>query len=147
MKALVARAYGPLEDLEIAELPTPVPGPGQLLVRMEAAALNAVDKTLVTGAMRDAIAVTHPFVPGVDVSGTVEAVGEGVTRFAPGDPVIAWNSVASGALAERVLIADAPSAARRPAELTPAQEPPCPPAPSPPPRCSTSRTHRAAPPP
>ncbi|MFD3915893.1 NADP-dependent oxidoreductase [Streptomyces sp. NPDC058603] len=121
MKALVARSYGPLEELEIAELPTPVPGPGQLLVRLEAAALNAVDKALITGALRDAIPVTHPFVPGVDVSGTVEAVGEGVTRFVPGDPVIAWNGVASGALAEHVVIDDAPSAARRPPELTPAQ--------------------------
>ncbi|MFD0312813.1 NADP-dependent oxidoreductase [Streptomyces flavalbus] len=121
MKALVARSYGPLEELSTVDLPTPVPGPGQLLVRMEAAALNAVDKVLVTGAMRDAIPVTHPFVPGVDISGTVEAVGTAVTRFRPGDPVIAWNSVASGALAEYALINDAPSAARRPAELTPAQ--------------------------
>ncbi|MFE6196112.1 NADP-dependent oxidoreductase [Streptomyces sp. NPDC057838] len=121
MKALVAQSYGPLEQLEIAELPTPAPGPGQVLVRLEAAALNAVDKVLVTGAMRDALPVTHPFVPGVDISGTVEAVGAGVTRFVPGDPVIAWNSVASGALAEYALIDDAPSAARRPVDLTPAQ--------------------------
>ncbi|MGC5038646.1 NADP-dependent oxidoreductase [Streptomyces sp. DT190] len=121
MKALVARSYGPLEDLEFAELPTPVPGPGQILVRMEAASLNAVDKVLVTGSMREAIPARHPFVPGVDISGTVEAVGDGSTRFSVGDPVIAWNSIPSGALAEYALISDAPSAARRPAELTPAQ--------------------------
>ncbi|MCX4910852.1 NADP-dependent oxidoreductase [Streptomyces sp. NBC_00878] len=121
MKALVARSYRPLEDLEFADLPTPVAGPGQLLVRLQAAALNAVDKVLVTGAMRDALPVRHPFVPGVDISGVVEAVGEGATHFGIGDAVIAWNSVASGALAEYVLIKDAPSAARRPAELTAAQ--------------------------
>ncbi|MDR6974304.1 NADPH:quinone reductase-like Zn-dependent oxidoreductase [Streptomyces sp. 3330] len=121
MKALVARSYGPLEELEFTDLPTPVPGPGQLLVRMEAASINAVDKVLVTGSMREAIPATHPFVPGVDISGTVEAVGEGSTRFVVGDPVIAWNSIPSGALAEYALISDAPSAARRPAALTPAQ--------------------------
>ncbi|MDW6064239.1 NADP-dependent oxidoreductase [Streptomyces sp. FXJ1.4098] len=121
MKALVARSYGPLEELEFTDLPTPAPGPGQLLVRMEAASINAVDKVLITGSMREAIPATHPFVPGVDISGTVEAVGEGSTRFAVGDAVIAWNSIPSGALAEYALINDAPSAARRPAELTPAQ--------------------------
>lgn len=121
MEALVAHAYGPLEDLEFADLPKPVPGPGQVLVRLEAAALNPVDKALVTGAMREVMPVRHPFVPGIDGSGVVEAVGEGATRFAVGDAVIAWNGVASGALAEYAVIADAPSAARRPAELTPVQ--------------------------
>ncbi|MGW2447861.1 NADP-dependent oxidoreductase [Streptomyces sp. NPDC001675] len=121
MKALIARSYGPLESVEFADLPTPAPGPGQLLVRLQATALNAVDKVLVTGAMRDALPVRHPFVPGVDVSGLVESVGEGVTRFSPGDAVIAWNSVTAGALAEYIVIADAPSVARRPAGLTPAQ--------------------------
>ncbi|MER6345286.1 NADP-dependent oxidoreductase [Streptomyces sp. NPDC001595] len=121
MKALIARSYGPLEDLEFADLPTPVPGPGQLLVRLQATSLNAVDKVLVTGAMRDALPVRHPFVPGVDVSGVVEAVGENVTRFSVGDAVISWNSVTAGALAEYIVINDAPSAARRPAGLTPAQ--------------------------
>ncbi|MFE0474866.1 NADP-dependent oxidoreductase [Streptomyces sp. NPDC058947] len=117
MKALIARSYGPLEDLEFADLPTPTPGPGQLLVRLQATSLNAVDKVLVTGAMRDALPVRHPFVPGVDVSGIVEAVGEGVTRFRAGDAVIAWNSVTAGALAEYLAIADAPSAALRPVGL------------------------------
>ncbi|MFI6407271.1 NADP-dependent oxidoreductase [Streptomyces sp. NPDC050548] len=117
MKALVARAYEPVEDLEITDVPKPAPGSGQLLVRTEAAALNAVDLVLVTGAMKEAFAIEHPFVPGVDVSGVVEAVGEGVTRFAIGDRVIAWNGIPSGALAEYVLVQAAPSAALRPAAL------------------------------
>jgi NADPH:quinone reductase-like Zn-dependent oxidoreductase len=121
MKALIARSYGPLEDLEFAEVPAPVPGPSQLLVRLQATSLNAVDKVLVTGAMRDALPVRHPFVPGVDVSGVVEAVGADVTRFSAGDAVIAWNSVTAGALAEYIVIDDAPSVALRPAGLTPAQ--------------------------
>jgi NADPH:quinone reductase-like Zn-dependent oxidoreductase len=121
MKALIARSYGPLEDVEFTDLPAPVAGPGQLLVRLQATSLNAVDKVLVTGAMRDALPVRHPFVPGVDVSGVVEAVGRGVTRFAVGDAVIAWNSVTAGGLAEYIVIDDGPAVAARPAALTPAQ--------------------------
>jgi NADPH:quinone reductase-like Zn-dependent oxidoreductase len=117
LKALVSRSYGPLEELTMADVPKPAPGPGQILVRTEATALNPADVTLVTGAMKDALPVQHPFVPGVDVTGVVEAVGEGVTRFAVGDPILAWNGVPSGALAEYVLVQDAPSAALRPAGL------------------------------
>lgn len=121
MKALIARSYGPLENLEFAEVPVPVAGPGQLLVRLQATSLNAVDKVLITGAMRDALPVRHPFVPGVDVSGLVEAVGADVTRFSVGDAVIAWNSVTAGALAEYIVLDDTPAVALRPAGLTPAQ--------------------------
>lgn len=117
MKALLARAYGPVEDLEIADVPRPVPGPGQLLVRVEAAAVNPIDVKLVNGAMRDFLPVEHPFVPGVDVSGVVEAVGEGVDRFTPGDAVIATQGVASGAFAEYALVRADDSAAVRPAGL------------------------------
>jgi NADPH2:quinone reductase len=117
MKALVSRAYGQLEELVLANLPKPAPGPGEVLVRTEAAALNPVDAVLVTGAMRNVLPISHPFVPGVDISGTVEVVGEGVTRFAVGDPIVAWNGVRSGALAEYTLVAAAPSAAVRPAGL------------------------------
>ncbi|WP_020415949.1 NADP-dependent oxidoreductase [Amycolatopsis sp. ATCC 39116] len=117
MKALLARAYGPLDRLEIAEVPRPEPGPGQVLVRVEAAALNPVDTALITGAMRDELPVTHPFVPGVDVSGIVEAVGPGVDRFRPGEAVIAWNGVPSGGFAEYALVRADDSAAARPAAL------------------------------
>lgn len=117
MKALVARSYGPVEDVVVTDIPKPTPGPGQLLVRTEASALNAVDVVLVTGGMKDSLPVQHPFVPGVDVTGVVEAVGEGVSRFAVGDRILAWNGVPSGGLAEYVLVQDAPSAALRPAAL------------------------------
>ncbi|GAA5165404.1 MULTISPECIES: quinone oxidoreductase family protein [Amycolatopsis] len=117
MKALVAREYGPLDQLELTEVPRPVPGQGQVLVRTEAAAVNPVDLVLVTGGMRDALPVSHPFVPGVDVSGVVEAVGSGVDRFAVGDPVIAWTGVPSGAFAEYALVRADDSAVVRPAAL------------------------------
>jgi NADPH:quinone reductase-like Zn-dependent oxidoreductase len=117
MKALVSRAYGPVEDLVIAELPTPSPGPGQILVRTQAVAVNAADSVLVTGVFREAMPVEHPFVPGVDVSGIVEAVGDGVTRFSVGDAVLAWLGLRSGAMAEYVLVEDTPAVALRPGGL------------------------------
>ncbi|MER7450371.1 NADP-dependent oxidoreductase [Nocardia beijingensis] len=119
MRALISRAYGPLEELSFAEVPVPVPGPGQVLVRAEAAALNPIDAKLVTGAMREVIPVTHPFVPGVDITGVVTQVGEGVTRFTVGDPVLAWNGTRSGALAEYVVVDAGPASARRPDGLDP----------------------------
>ncbi|MFE1199545.1 NADP-dependent oxidoreductase [Streptomyces olivaceoviridis] len=116
MKALVARAYGPLEGLVFQDVPTPVPGPDELLVRTQAAAVNAADVVLVTGRMRKALPVKHPFVPGVDLSGVVAAVGSAVSRFRVGDPVLAWLGLASGAMAEWVLVKE-DLAALRPAGL------------------------------
>ena len=117
MKALLARSYGPLDELEIGEAPRPVPGPGQLLVRTQAAAVNPIDIALVTGRLRAELPVSHPFVPGVDISGVVEAVGEGVDRFTAGDAVIAWNGVPSGAFAEYAIVRADDSAALRPGGL------------------------------
>jgi len=117
MRALVSRSYGPLTDLVFTNHPKPSPGPNEVLVRTESAALNPVDVVLVTGGMSDALPIQHPFVPGVDITGVVEAVGDRVSRFSVGDPVLAWNGVPSGALAEYALVKDAPSAALRPPTL------------------------------
>jgi len=81
MRALVSRSYGPLTDLVITDHPMPSPGPYEVLVRTESAALNPVDVVLVTGGMRDELPIQHPFVPGVDITGVVEAVGDRVSRF------------------------------------------------------------------
>ena len=117
MRALVSSSYGPLEDLIFADRPVPVPGPGQVLVRTQAVALNPADRALVLGVMKDVLPVDHPFIPGIDVSGVVEAVGAGGSRFSVGSPVIAWQDVRSGGLAEYVLVEDTPAAAVRPAGL------------------------------
>ena len=117
MRALVSSSYGPLEDLRFTDLPVPAPGPGEVLVRTQAVALNPADRSLVLGVMKDVLPVEHPFIPGIDVSGVVEAVGDGVGRFSVGTAIIAWQGVPSGALAEYVLVKDVPSAAVRPAGL------------------------------
>lgn len=85
MRAAYIRATGGVEQIEVGQLPTPLPGPADVLVRVELSAVNHVDLFVRSGAYR-----THtpfPFVVGRDLVGTVAATGPGVTRFAPGDRV------------------------------------------------------------
>lgn len=117
MRALVAPSYGPLDQLIVTEAPTPRPGPGELLVRVEAAGLNPLDAALVTGAMRAMMPVEHPFVVGMDAAGVVEAVGEGATGYDVGDPVVAYTHFHPGTIAEYTTVAVGPNVARRPAGL------------------------------
>ena len=106
MKAIVQRDYGPpLEVLRLEDVDEPQPGEREVLVRVRAAGVNALDWHLVTGVptiMRLAgNGFRRPKRSGVgrDVAGVVEAVGEDVTRFVPGDEVFGW---CSGAFAELV---------------------------------------------
>ncbi|MFD9739324.1 NADP-dependent oxidoreductase [Umezawaea sp. NPDC059074] len=112
MRALVSHSYGPVDQIEVVELPTPVAGPGQLLVRVEAAALNPLDGKLVTGVMREMMPVEHPFTLGFDVAGTVEALGDGVTGFAVGNAVVAY---ASAGIAEYTVVDAGAAVVQRPA--------------------------------
>ncbi|MFF4771492.1 NADP-dependent oxidoreductase [Microtetraspora fusca] len=116
MKALTAMQYGPIDTVSITEVPRPVPGPGQVLVRVAAAGLNPLDVKLATGVMKDVMPVEHPLVLGVDAAGTIEAVGEGVTRFAPGDQVVALTYPA-GAIAEYTVVNDGPTIVPRSSSL------------------------------
>ncbi|WP_326647759.1 MULTISPECIES: NADP-dependent oxidoreductase [unclassified Streptomyces] len=116
MKALVATDYMPLDRITVTELPTPAPEPGQVLIRVEAAALNPLDLALITGAAKDLFPVDHPLVIGMDAAGTVAEVGEGVSGYAPGDPVLAFTGRA-GAVADYTVASPGPLLARRPAGL------------------------------
>jgi NADPH:quinone reductase-like Zn-dependent oxidoreductase len=107
MKAIVQREYGaPLEVLRLEDVDEPSPGDGEVLVRVRAAGVNALDWHLVTGEptiMRlVGMGFRRPKRPGVgrDVAGVVEAVGQGVTRLRPGDEVFGW---CAGAFAELVV--------------------------------------------
>lgn len=112
MKAIVQERYGPPDAvLRLREVETPVPGPGEVLVRVRAASVHPDVWHVVTGrpyALRLVWAgLRRPEqpIPGTDLAGVVEAVGEGVTRFRPGDavfgetyPELAWRN--GGAFAE-----------------------------------------------
>jgi NADPH:quinone reductase-like Zn-dependent oxidoreductase len=109
MKAWIHHRYGPPDVLSLEEGPTPVPGDGELLVRVRAASLNPYDWHFLRGdprAMRGAFhGIRGPregAIPGADVAGVVEAVGPGVTRFHQGDEV--YGQPGAGGLAEYVSV-------------------------------------------
>ncbi|KOX07578.1 hypothetical protein ADL04_04500 [Streptomyces sp. NRRL B-3648] len=89
VKAVVIDRYGPPEVLTVAELDVPRPGPGEVLVRVAAAAVNPVDLAVRRG---DIPSPVLPAVVGWDASGTVVEAGPGTTRFREGDRVIAARS-------------------------------------------------------
>ncbi|MFG2732329.1 NADP-dependent oxidoreductase [Streptomyces canus] len=86
MRAVIVNDYGQTPIL--GEVPTPRPGPHQLLIRLRAAAVNPIDRSLARGDWRIMFPGTFPMVLGIDGAGIVETVGEGTTRFAPGDVVL-----------------------------------------------------------
>jgi NADPH:quinone reductase-like Zn-dependent oxidoreductase len=103
MQAIVNTEYGPPDDLRLRELDRPALDDDAVLVRVRAASLNPYDWHLMRGLpylVRPTEGLRRPKrgVPGVDMAGTVEAVGPNVTRVKPGDDVFGWGR--SGALAE-----------------------------------------------
>lgn len=85
MKAWLLKDFG-LENLQLTEVDTPTPGPGELLVKVGAVSLNFRDKAIVEGFYEPHL-VPKPLIPVSDAAGTVVATGEGVTRFSIGDRV------------------------------------------------------------
>ncbi|MGW2421927.1 NADP-dependent oxidoreductase [Streptomyces sp. NPDC001709] len=99
MHAIVQSAFGGPEVLVHTETEVPEPGPGEVLLRVVGAGVNPGDAVLRAGRVPGL--VEPPWTPGNDVSGVVERVGEGVTRFAPGDKVYGMLAVTRhGAYAE-----------------------------------------------
>lgn len=85
MKAVVLNSFGGPEAFELRDVPKPVPQAGQVLVRVHATSINPLDYQVRRGDYPDLVPL--PAITGHDVSGVVEAVGPGVTAFAPGDEV------------------------------------------------------------
>ncbi len=87
MRAMVCEELGDPSVLKIVEQPVPRPGPGEVLVRIRAAGLNFPDVLTVAGGYQHKPEL--PFVPGIEASGEIEAIGDGVTDWKIGDHVIA----------------------------------------------------------
>ena len=108
MKAVVYDRYGGPEVLRVAEVPDPRPAAGQVLVRVAATSVNLSDWESLRGspgyARLGGLRAPRRHVLGSDVAGTVEAVGEGVTRFSPGDEVLGDNLALLGGFAELVVV-------------------------------------------
>ncbi|GJD64108.1 NADPH:quinone oxidoreductase family protein [Methylobacterium frigidaeris] len=99
MKALLCKALGGPEDLVIEDVPDPVPGPGEALVRVTVAALNFFDTLIIAG--RYQVKPDLPFSPGAEACGVIEALGPGVEAFRAGERVIVH--LGYGACRERVV--------------------------------------------
>jgi len=111
MKAVRIHRYGGPEVLSHEEVPKPEAGPGELLVRVHAAGVNPIDWKIREGLYRLVMRFRLPIVLGWDLSGVVEAVGAGVTRFRPGDAVFARPDIKrGGAYAEYVAIRESDAA-------------------------------------
>lgn len=89
MRAALLPAYGDVDRFRVEEVPTPVAGPGEILIRVEASAVNPFDLILRQGWMAQIIPLPLPAVLGSDAAGTVVALGTGVNTFRVGDRVIA----------------------------------------------------------
>jgi NADPH:quinone reductase-like Zn-dependent oxidoreductase len=112
MKAIVFDRFGGPDVLREADIEVPQPGPGQVRVRVKAAGLNALDGKIRSGMMEAVRPTTTPAVPGGELAGTVDALGEGVTGVQVGDGVLGWSD--TGSYAEYAL---ATNVALKPAGL------------------------------
>lgn len=123
MRAIAMEGFGGPEVLQPADLPTPVPGPGEVLVRVVCAGVNPADWKTREGRLAGFFDYRFPFVPGFDLAGTVEAVGPGVSGFAPGARVFGMSNQgqgANGSYAEYCLASPA-LLALLPASISPAE--------------------------
>jgi NADPH:quinone reductase-like Zn-dependent oxidoreductase len=125
MKAVLHRCYGSADVITIEDVAKPSPRDGQVLVKVRAASLNALDSHVLHGdpylVMRFAGGIGSPKSPalGVDFAGTVEAVGKDVTDFKPGDEVFGGTGARFAAFAEYVTVYPAfATLARKPANVT-----------------------------
>jgi NADPH2:quinone reductase len=103
MKALLCEAYGLIDNLVVKDIPSPVPGPKQLLVEVKAAAVNFPDALMVQGLYQ--VKPPLPFTPGAEISGIVKTVGAEVKHYKAGDRVIALTS--TGGFAEECIVESA----------------------------------------
>ena len=90
-KAVRYDDYGGIDVLQVVEVDRPVPGPGQVLVRVKAAGINPGEAKIRDGLMAQRWPSTFPSGQGSDLAGVVEELGEGVTGFAVGDEVIGFT--------------------------------------------------------
>ena len=104
MKAIRFHGFGGPEVLRYEDVEQPTPGPGQVRIRVAATSFNDIDAAIRAGDLQGRTPVRLPHVPGVDVAGTVEALGPGVDDVAVGDRVVGSLPVTeAGAAAEHVL--------------------------------------------
>jgi NADPH2:quinone reductase len=99
MKAALCTHYGPPEEMELRDVPSPVPGSGQVLISVKACGVNFPDALMIQDKYQ--FKPVLPFSPGGEVAGIVKSVGDGVSNVKPGDRVCV--SIGNGGMAEEAL--------------------------------------------
>ena len=94
MKAIFFYNHGDIDVLEYGDFPTPEPGPGQVLVRLKAAALNRLDLWVREG--WPGLKLEYPHIPGADGAGEISALGSGVNDWSVGDRVVINSNLSCG---------------------------------------------------
>lgn len=117
MRALLIDGYAPVPSAHLGEAPDAQPGPGEVRIRVEAAALNPLDAKLAQGAMTGWFPLAFPYGPGTDFAGEVVTLGEGVTDLHVGDAVLGRSDPVSGGALAEALVVPARSVTPRPAGL------------------------------
>lgn len=115
MKAIAQSGPGKPEELVMTELDKPVAGSGEMVVRIHAASLNPVDYKMMAAGHPS---WSYPHVPGVDASGTVEEIGEGVTEWRKGDRVVFHASVFAGGVCAEYAVTTAHTVSRIPENIS-----------------------------
>jgi len=111
MKAVVVHQYGGPEVLKFEDYPDPVPGPGEVLVRVAATSVNPLDYKRRAGLMKDSAPIQFPGIIGTDIAGTVVKIGPEVEDFSVGDQVFAMadNTYAELCVVKAAVLAKVPN--------------------------------------
>ena len=100
MRAIQCEEWGPADQLKLRDLPDPTPKPGAVVVRVRAAGVNFPDVLIIQKKYQ--VQPPLPFTPGAEIAGEIEAVGENVPNWKPGDRVLAL--CATGGFAEKIAL-------------------------------------------
>jgi NADPH:quinone reductase-like Zn-dependent oxidoreductase len=117
MKAVRFHEFGDPNVLRYEDVDQPTPGAGEALIRVAASGFNAVDAGIRGGYLQGPFPVTLPHTPGVEVAGTVDALGEAVNQFKVGDNVIAFLPMTADGAAAEYVIAPAEALASAPTSI------------------------------
>jgi Alcohol dehydrogenase GroES-like domain len=115
MKAIALGKYGTGKDLDLIDREVPVAKAQEVLIRVHAAAVNLIDLKKAAGAFKDFMPLSFPWIPGVDFSGIVESVGQGITDYQAGDEV--YGAKMEGGTYAEYLTIDAAFIALKPRRL------------------------------
>jgi NADPH:quinone reductase-like Zn-dependent oxidoreductase len=115
-KAVRFDGYGDVDVLQVVDVERPVPGPGQVMVRVKATSINPGEAKIRLGALAERWPATFPSGEGSDLAGIVAELGEGVTGFAVGEDVLGWTD--NRAAHAELVVAEAGHLTRKPAGVS-----------------------------